>query len=440
MSDEPRGRLRTFVTVCAGQVASIYGSHLTAFALGVWVYQRTGSATQFAFISLFTVLPEILLSPLAGVLVDRWNPRLGMIFGDLGGGLVALVLALLAWSGQLQVWHVYPLVAAGAVFSAFQGPAFAAATTLLVPRHYLTRANGVVEMATAGTLLAAPLLAVVLLESIGLAGVILVDMASFLLAFATLLFLPFPRITASAASEAARGSLLAEARLGWSYVRERPGLIRLLVMFTVTNFSFGMVQVLLTPLVLSFASAEKLSWVLTVATAGMLTGGLVISVWAGPRRKVRAILLCFLTQGAILLLGGARPSLLLIATAAFAFTFCEPIILACSKTLWQLKTPLDLQGRVQAIRQVIAWSALPLAYGVAGPLADGVFEPLLAEGGLLASSLGSWIGVGPGRGVGLLFMVVGVLNLIVLVMALRSQRLLRLETDLPDAVDDPAPP
>jgi hypothetical protein len=169
----------------------------------------------------------------------------------------------------------------------------------------------------------------------------------------------------------------------------------------------------------------------------MVVGGVLMSVWGGPRRIIRAILLCFLVQGLILLLGGARPNLLLIAGAASVFTFCEPIILASSRTLWQRKVPLDLQGRVFAVRQLIAWSAMPLAFLLAGPLADFIFEPLMAADGTLASTVGAIIGVGPGRGIGLLFVLIGCLILAGLALAARYRPLVRFEEEIPDVLPEP---
>ncbi|MDY7095869.1 MAG: MFS transporter [Acidobacteriota bacterium] len=432
-----KGRsFRTFLLIAIGQVVSLFGSHLTAFALGVWVFQRNGSATEFALISFFAVVPGIVLAPVSGVLADRWDRRWVMVLSDLGAGVGTIVLAVLAARGNLEVWHIYPLVALSATFASLQGPAFAAATPQLVPRKHLSRANGLVEMGSAGALLAAPLAAGALIADLGLAGIMLIDIATFVFAVSCLLFVRIPRPPASEEGSKDRGSILREAWTGWTYVSARRGMLGLLLLFTLANFSFGMVQALLTPLVLTFGTAEELGRVLAVATGGMVLGGVLMSVWGGPRRIIRAILLCFLVQGLILLLGGARPNLVLIAGAASVFTFCEPIILASSRTLWQRKVPLDLQGRVFAVRQLIAWSAMPLAFLLAGPLADFVFEPLMAADGALAPSLGALIGVGPGRGIGLLFVLIGGLILGGLALAARYRPLVRFEEEIPDALPD----
>ncbi|HEX5759080.1 MAG TPA: MFS transporter [Thermoanaerobaculia bacterium] len=434
----PRG-FTAFATVLFGQVVSMLGSGLTGFALGVWVYQRTGSATRFALVTLCAMLPVVALSPVAGALVDRWDRRKAMLVGDSGSALATLALAGLAWSGRLELWHVYPLLAAGSSFAALQWPAFSAATTLLVPRRHLARAGGMTQLGVAAAQILAPLLAGALVGAVGLRGVVLLDFASFLVALLTLALVRFPPPPLTAEGRAAHGSLLAEARQGWLYIRRRPGLRAMLLLLAAANFSLAILQVLVTPLVLGFASVEVLGVVLGVAGCGMLAGSLAMSVWGGPRRRVHGILGALLGQGLILLVGGLRPNAALVAAAAFVFLFATPIGEACSQAIWQSKVAPDLQGRVFAVRRMVAWSTLPLGYLLAGPLADHVFVPLLLPGGPLADSVGRAIGVGPGRGIALLFLVLGLLVLATVAVAARQPRLLHVETELPDAVPDTPP-
>ncbi|HVF59527.1 MAG TPA: MFS transporter [Thermoanaerobaculia bacterium] len=429
----PSRGFAVFGIVLAGQVVSMLGSGLTGFALGVSVYQRTGSATQFALVTLCVMLPVIVLSPLAGALVDRWDRRRAMLLGDSGSALCTLALAALLWSGRLDIWQIYLLLAVSSSFAALQWPAFTATTTLLVPRHQLGRASGIAQLGVAVSQIVAPLLGGALLGPIGVRGVLVLDVASFLVALLTLLAVRFPRPEATAEGVAARGSLLREAWHGWVYIRQRPGLRAMLLLLAATNFSLAILQVLVTPLVLSFASVEVLGVVLAVAGCGMLAGSVAMSVWGGPPRRIDGVLGGLLVQGLLLFLGGVRPSAALVAAAAFVFLFATPIVEGCSQAIWQSKVAPDLQGRVFAVRRMVAWSTLPLGYLLAGPLADHVFEPLLRPGGPLAPTVGRVIGVGPGRGIGLLFIVLGLLVLAVLAVASRNPRLRQVETELPDA-------
>ena len=162
----------TFLTVWLGQSVSLVGSGLTSFALGVWVYERNGSITQFALIGLFVVLPRVLLSPLAGVIVDRWDRRRAMILSDAGAGLCTLTVVVLLNFRQLEVWQIFLLTAASSAFGALQWPAYTSAITLMVPKKHLGRANGIVQFGIALSEILAPALAGILMSVIGLQGVV----------------------------------------------------------------------------------------------------------------------------------------------------------------------------------------------------------------------------------------------------------------------------
>lgn len=434
----PRG-FRTFLLIWFGQLISLTGSGLTGFALGVWVYQSTRSVTQFALISLFTRLPGIAFSPIAGALVDRWDRRRAMILSDAGAGLCTLSIALLLLAGRLEVWHIYIAMAISSTFSAFQWPAYSAATTLLVPKEHLGRASGMVQISEAVAQIGSPVLAGVLMGVIRLQGVILIDFATFLFAVCTLLLARVPRPETTTEGKAEQGSLLREAAYGWTYIRARPGLFGLLLFFAASNFATGIVQVSFTPLVLSFTTAAVLGRLLSIGGLGFLAGSVTMSVWGGPRRRVFGILGSNLLMGAVLFAAGFPPRVWILGAAAFLFFFSLPITNGCSQAIWQSKTALDVQGRVFAVRRMIAWASLPLAYLVAGLLADQVSEPLLAEGGLLASSVGQIIGVGVGRGIALLFIILGFMILLATLVAYLHPRIRRVEAELPDFIADKVP-
>jgi MFS family permease len=200
------------------------------------VYLRTGSATKFALISLFTMLPGILMSPLAGALVDRWNRRWTMILSDTGAAISTLAIALLLIADKLEIWHIYIAVAFSSIFGAFHGPAALAAVTQLVPKQHFGRANGMIQLGSAVAQLISPVLGGVLLVTIHLQGVILLDLATFLFALVTLLLVRFPEIKTTVVEQATIGVLLREAVYGWHYITARPGLLGLLILFAVSNF------------------------------------------------------------------------------------------------------------------------------------------------------------------------------------------------------------
>ncbi|MCL7453341.1 MAG: MFS transporter [Anaerolineae bacterium] len=437
MTQRPGHRgFRTFLVIWSGQLVSLTGSGLTGFALGVWVYQRTGSVTQFALISLFTALPGIVFSPLAGALVDRWDRRWAMILSDAGAGLCTLIVALLLAANRLEVWQIYILMALSSTFSAFQWPAYSASITQLVPKEHFGRASGMVQLGEAFAQIASPTLAGVLIGVIRVEGIILIDFLTFIFAVVTLSLVHVPKPKATEEGKAGQGSLLREAAYGWKYIRARPGLLGLLLLFAATNFTSGIVQVLFTPLVLSFTTAAVLGTILSIGGLGFLGGSLTMSAWGGPKVRVYGIYVSLLLQGVVLFAAGFPPQVTVLAAAAFLYFFNHPIVNGCSQAIWQSKTAPDVQGRVFAVRRMIAWSSLPLAYLAAGPLADQVFEPLLAEGGALASSVGQIIGTGEGRGIGLLFIILGIVSLLATAVGILYPRLRQVETELPDITID----
>ncbi len=428
--------MRSFILIWIGQLVSLLGSGLTGFALGVWVYQGTGSVTQFALISLFAELPGILISPFAGALVDRWNRRWAMILSDTGAALMTLVIAILLFVGHLELWHIYLANAVGSLFSAFQWPAYTAATTLLVPKQQLGRASGLVQLGQAASQLLAPVLAGFLLGLIQLHGIILLDFGTFFVALITLLFVRIPKIQRQTVGKKESGGLLLEISEGWNYITTRPGLLGLLALVAADNFLIGAVSILVTPLVLSFSSPAVLGTLLSIGGAGMVAGSLFMSSWGGPRRLIDGVLVFNLLAGLSIFGAGWQPSIPLLALCAFLFFFTVPIINGCNQVIWQRKVDHAIQGRVFAFRRAITWFCLPFAYLLAGPLADRVFEPLMTPPGVLANSIGQIIGVGPGRGIGLMFILMGMLTILVAGIGYHFPWLRNVERDLPDAINE----
>ncbi len=421
-----------FTIVWMGQVVSSFGSTLSSFALGVRVFQDTGSVTRFALIALAMVLPNLVLSPLAGVVADRWDRRMVLIFSHAGSALCTMALLRLVVTDRIVAWHVYPVVAASAVFATFIWPTFSAATTLMVGKAHLGRAAGMNEFGMALAQVVAPISAAGLLVAVGLRGLILIDFATFTFAIVVLLFVRFPQPPKGVPIVAPGAGLKAQMLVGWSYIRARPALWGLLLLAAGHKFSVALVQTLLTPLVLGFASPAMLGLVLGAASGGMLVGGIAVSVWGGPQRRVPAILTVMVVQGLLLMLAGLRPNVTLIACTAFLFLLFLPIVIASNQAIWQSKVAPEIQGRVFATRRMVAGSMMPIALAFAGPVAD-LIEPMLAPGGVLASTVGGVIGVGPGRGMGFLLMLTGGGLLLMAVLGARSSQIRTVEIDLPDA-------
>jgi MFS family permease len=429
-----------FSVLWAGQLVSLVGSGLTEFALGVHVYQRTGSVAQFALISLSLGLPHALVSPRAGTLADRCDRRWLLILTDSLSGLTGLAIAVLLIADRLEVWHVYASIVLISTFDALQWPAFSSIMTILVPKEHLGRANGMLELGWAGGRILAPLLAGTLLTIVPLQVLSLIDVGSYVIAVSAVLLLRLPKLEPAvdedAQQEASGGSWLRSVAYGWTYIRERPGLLGMLGFFVICNFALGFVQTLYVPMVLKFESVETLGTLESIGSLGILVSGVLMLVWGGPKRRVHGVLGFGLLFGCGMLLIGLRPSVLTIGLASFIYYASQPIINGAEQAIWQAKVPLDVQGRVLATRRAIEMSAGPIAYLLAGPLADGVFEPWLAPDSPLSATVGQVTGVGPGRGIGLLFVLLGLVPVVAAIWGYLSPRVRLIEDELPDALLD----
>jgi MFS family permease len=428
--------MRTFLVIWIGQVISIVGSSLTSFGLGVWIYQQTGDAMPFALTILFGSLPSVFLLPVAGSLADRWNRRWLMILADTGNALATLAIVLLLYTGMLEVWHIYLLSAVGSALGTFQYPAYQASITMLVPKKHLARANGLMQSADALGGILAPLLAGFLFVSVGLGGIVLIDFVTYFFAVSALLLVRIPQPKVEPSADGQKSKVVSDVQFAWRYLRERPGLLGLLFYYAAVNFFLSTIFVLSGPLVLSQHDAQVYGAVEMALGIGGLAGGLIASTWGGPQKHlVRAV-----TGGIALYMVGVIVAGLRIHPAfpaiGLAFNvFMVAIVQSISNAIWQLKVAPEAQGRVFSMRLMLATVITPLAYLAAGPLADQVFEPLMQEGGALASTVaGTLLGTGPGRGIGLIYVLSGVLVILISAVAYLNPRVRRLEDEVPDAV------
>lgn len=434
--------MRVFNLIWAGQAASLIGSRMTTFGIGVWVFAQTGSATAFALLVLAGSLPGLLTLPLAGVLTDRFDRRRIMLLSDTGTAVAPLVVIVLNAAGALQPWCLYALVGFSSVFQAFQWPAFSSLIPQLVAKESLSRANSRVGLADAGALALGDLLGGALYGLVGLGGLLLLDLTTFAVALVTTLlsYRLLPAIPPFHREERPVQSKFAEVSEGWRFIRRRGGLLGLLFFFASYNLTMAMALVLVPPLILSSHSPSTLGVVGAVGAFGMIAASAVMSFVRQPRRLVRAVLSVAVLHGCLLfVMGCVRGAPMLLALCMCGVLGGYAVTNSVTATLWQRKTPAAVQGRVFAVRRMIAWSADPIAFGIAGPVTEFVGKPLAAADGPLADSAVRFTGSGTGGGIAMVFLLSGLLLAVVVVATCVPRTVRRLEDDLPDTDEETAP-
>lgn len=423
--------LGKFFYIWASQFLSVFGSALTRFGIIIWAYQKTGSATSLSLLSFFATLPYVLISPLAGALVDRWDRRRVLIVSDLAAAAVTAGLLVLYLCGNLHIWHLYLAETLLSLFGAFQDPAFDSSVSLLVPERQLTRANGMLSVATNGSRIFAPVMGGLLVNLIGLGGIMAIDLLTCLAATLVLAFLTIPRPAASQEGVATGRQLGQDMAFGFRYIRSRPGLSGILLIYCGINLFaaltyFGVMPAMI--LTRSNGNEMALSTVQAVLGAGGVLGGLLISAFGGPRNRVNGLLF---TSGISFLMGdflfAISRSLPLWVLAALVSSIFIPYIVSCYQALWQSLVPADVQGRVFAVKNMVQVGSMPLAYLAAGPLADFVFEPAMQPGGALAGIFGPLLGSGPGSGMGLMFLFTCVMGVTISIAGYLSPSIRNLE-------------
>jgi len=425
-----------FTIVWIGQIVSLLGTSMTGFAMTIWAYEKTNSATALALVGFFFVAPMLIASPFAGALVDRSNRKMMMMISDIASGIASFIILILFITGHLQIWHLYITVAFQGIFQSFQWPAYSAAISTMIPKEQYGRANGMLSLADTASNIFAPILAGSLLGVIGVPGILLIDLGTFIFAIGALLFVHIPQPKITEEGRQAQGNIFKEAAFGFRYILTRPSLLALQLVFLTGNFFVGVPGAVQAAMVLANTSSNEkaLAYVNSAGAVGGVVGGLVMSAWGGPKRRAHGVLWGWFISSllGVVLMGFGR-AIPIWAIAAFFGMFFIPIINGSNQAFWQAKVPQDLQGRVFSIRRLIAWFVTPLAMLVAGPMADKVLEPAMRNPqSVLAISLGGLMGTGPGRGMALLFIIGGGLAALVGISGFAVRILRDADTLLPD--------
>ena len=416
--------MKKFLIIWVGELLSTIGSGLTAFGLGVYVYQQTGMATATALISLLALLPTVLLGPVAGVLADRYDRRLLMVLGD---GLSALGLFYILFClmrGQAGVVQIGIGVTVSSVFASLLEPAYRATITDLIPREQYAKASGLVQMAGSAKFLISPFLAGLLMKFSGITLILWIDIGTF---FVTVMATLLVARSVKRERTAEPKRFAAELAGGFRVLQSRPGIGQLVFLSALVCFFLTFIQTLATPVLLAFTDEAALGTVETICAVGMLVSSLLIGVFSIKGSYVRMLAGAFFGIGVFMILFGLRENLLLITVSGFLFFMCLPLANTCLDILVRQNIPNEMQGRAWGVIGLISQMGYVLANAIVGFLADYVMAPALREGGLLYGNIGKVIGTGPGRGAALLILIGGVCLCLLAPCIYRSGKIRALE-------------
>ncbi|NTU30689.1 MFS transporter [Brevibacillus sp. HB1.1] len=397
---------RRFLIIWSGQLLSAIGSGLTAFALGVFVFQQTQSTTSYSFIILCSFLPSFLLLPFSGVLADRFDRKKMMIIGDIGSITGILFILLVMLSGHMELWHIYLGVGISSLSAAILNPAFKAAVSDLVSEEMYSQASGLIQLASSAQYLISPLVAGFLLSAFDIQLVLLIDMMTFLLAVGAVLMIMNHDATPQ---KQERQSFFREMSEAFRYLLSKKGVFSLVLLMSVVCFYIGLMQSLFGPMMLTLTDSKTLGIALSASASGMLVSSLLIGLFGMGKSKVIMLSFSLVLAGLFYALMGVFTSVWLIMVFGFLFFITLPFVNTSLEVLIRTNVENERQGRVWSMITAISQIGFVLAFGSAGFLADHVFNPLFDADQLLGQTVGHIIGTGPGRGIGFLFVLSGVL-------------------------------
>jgi MFS transporter, DHA3 family, macrolide efflux protein len=372
---ETGGWARRFFTIWTGQALSLFGSALVQFALIWWLTQESGSATVLAIATLVGMLPQIVIGPFAGALVDRWNRRIIMIAADAMIAIFTLLLAYLFATGTIQIWHVYAIMAIRSLGGAFHFPAMAASTPLMVPDEQLTRINGLNQALQGVNSLVAPPAGALLISILPTQGILMIDVGTAMLAILPLLFytIPEPKRHEEGRQDA-KPNLWRDVRNGLVYIRTIPGFIAIIFMALFLNFLLVPMGALMPLLVTKHfgRGAIELGLMESALGVGMIAGGIILSIWGGFKKKMATSLTGIVGLGIGVILTGLAPAdLFLLAVLGHAILgFMIPIANGPIFATMQSVVRPDMQGRVMSLLNSGASAISPLGLLIAGPFSD----------------------------------------------------------------------
>jgi MFS family permease len=424
-----------FGILWSGQIVTLIGNSILWFAFVVHAWESGEQASQVVWLSLASMLPKMLLSPVAGAIVDRCSKRAALQLADLAGLVAVGGLTAVYFSGHLELWEIYAGLALGGAAIAFADPALLSAVPVLVRKDQFQRANGMLATASSVANVCGPAIAGFLIASVGLGAILWADLATFVVAVVTVrVAIPADSGGGRPAGKPERG-LLADSLAGLRYIFARPSLRGLVLVFFAANLTMVFGFAVLPPMILAASGNDSaaLASVMTSIGIGGIAGGLLLTAHGGPRNRLRGMMLsvigmCLTAEVAIAL----TRSLICWCAAIFAGALLMPIVNGTMQAMIQAKVPTTQQGRVFGAIIFFSEIAAPLAMIFAGPLADHVFQPEGVAGTGLVGLLAPLVGGGRGGGLAAMLLIAGIGGIGASAWGLASRKVRDIDVLIPD--------
>ena len=427
-----------FLLIWFGQMISATATSTTTFALYIWIIKKTAGGSSVGVMEFFFFSATLLVAPIAGMMVDRYNRKATMLVYDIASLAITVLILTLYFFQALEVWHLYVATIVQGVGYAFQWPAYRAVISTMIPKARYVRANGMMSLLDDVPDVFSPILAGVILGPIiGLTGILVINVVAFVFSIGALLITDIPQIPHTVEGEQSHSVLWKEWAFGFLYIIKRPSLLGLQMIFLVGNFFSGIAlsAAVFYPMILlrTGNNTEVLGFVSTVGSLAAVVGGITLTAWGGIKRPLHGVLLGWIISSFLgLALLGLGKGLIIWLVAVAIEAVCDPLTKVSNDTILQRKVSPDLQGRVFGAESVITQFMIPFAPLIGGYLGDKVFEPAMQTQSALSNFFGPFVGTGPGSGMGLLIFLCGIGATLVGISGYLLRPVRKLDELLPD--------
>ena len=405
--------MKNFYKLWLGELISNIGSGMTAFALSVYVYEKTGSVSYISLITLLSFMPSIILSPIGGLLADRYDRRLLMIIGDLFSGLGLIYILWNIQAGEKSIVPIFVGITFSSIFTSLLEPSYRATLTDILEEENYAKASGLIQAAGSAKYLISPVIAGMIRSVADIRVILLLDILTFI---TTCLMIFLVRKSMNSETQNYKKDSFKGLLEGLFIIKENKGVYSLVIIMFFVCFFMGFIQILIRPMILALSSVKTAGMMESLCAVGLLIGSLWIGI-AGIKKNYSKILAvsCFFC-GIFMSMTGVNKNLAIIGISTFLFFSTLPFMNSCADVLVRVSVPNELQGRVWGLISLITQMGTVAAYIISGIMADYVFEPMFNKNGILVENIGIIIGTGKGRGIGFMLILSGIGMLIMAIV------------------------